>query len=136
MGHEFVGLVESCDSDPSWLGKTVCGEINFACQDCNICERKDDMSRNHCPNRTVFGIIFQDGCFADYTVMPVANLIEVSARDILGPRCLRRAAGCCVQVEHNGTSQGLPLAPSPTCITHPGVSQCIRRPCIMTMTRA
>ena len=77
MGHEFVGLVESCESEPAWVGKTVCGEINFACQSCNVCERKDDMSRNHCPNRTVFGIIFQDGCFADYTVMPVANLIEV-----------------------------------------------------------
>mmetsp|Transcript_24341 Transcript_24341/g.62463 ORF Transcript_24341/g.62463 Transcript_24341/m.62463 type:complete len:339 (-) Transcript_24341:516-1532(-) len=77
MGHEFVGRVESCASAPQWVGKTVCGEINFACQTCGVCSRKDDMARNHCPNRTVFGIICQDGCFADYTVMPVANLIEV-----------------------------------------------------------
>mmetsp|Transcript_38527 Transcript_38527/g.108920 ORF Transcript_38527/g.108920 Transcript_38527/m.108920 type:complete len:324 (-) Transcript_38527:515-1486(-) len=77
MGHEFVGRVESCKSNPEWEGKTVCGEINFACQTCSVCKRKDDMSRNHCPNRTVFGIICQDGCFSDFTVIPVANLIQV-----------------------------------------------------------
>lgn len=79
MGHEFVGRVETCSSAPGWVGKTVCGEINFACQKCGVCSRKDDMSRNHCPNRTVFGIICQDGCFADYTLVPVSNLIEVPA---------------------------------------------------------
>ena len=72
-----MGVVEACDSVPRWVGKTVSSEINFACQRCNICKRRDDMARNHCPNRTVLGIIFQDGCFADYTVVPVANLVEV-----------------------------------------------------------
>lgn len=79
MGHEFVGRVEACESAPEWVGKTVCGEINFlgkeASSKCG--PKKDDFTRNHFPDRTVFGIIFQDGCFADYTVVPVSNLFEV-----------------------------------------------------------
>eukprot|EP01026_Neomeris_dumetosa_P014945 TRINITY_DN15572_c0_g1_i1.p2 TRINITY_DN15572_c0_g1~~TRINITY_DN15572_c0_g1_i1.p2 ORF type:complete len:100 (+),score=9.32 TRINITY_DN15572_c0_g1_i1:231-530(+) len=29
LGHEFVGVVEQCPSDPSWVGKRVVGEINI-----------------------------------------------------------------------------------------------------------
>src|SRR4051812_1040051 len=34
LGHEFVGLVESCPSHPSWEGVRVVGEINTACGNC------------------------------------------------------------------------------------------------------
>ena len=35
LGHEFVGVVEECPGDPSWIGKRVVGEINVACGECH-----------------------------------------------------------------------------------------------------
>ena len=32
------------------------------------------MSRNHCPNRTVIGILNQNGTFAEYMTLPLSNL--------------------------------------------------------------
>ncbi len=71
-GHEFVGVVE--DGAGSWFGKRVCGEINFGCGACGYCAR--GLSR-HCPNRSVMGILNQDGAFAEYVVVPVANLRQI-----------------------------------------------------------
>lgn len=73
LGHEFVGVVEKAESE-SWIGKRVCGEINFGCGRCHYCLR--GLSR-HCPNRTVLGIMNQDGVFAEYVVLPTDNLQEI-----------------------------------------------------------
>lgn len=73
LGHEFIGVVDQCD-DAAWLGCRVAGEINMACGHCKWCV---DGLRRHCPNRSVLGILRQDGCFADYTVLPVANLVRI-----------------------------------------------------------
>ncbi|MFQ5676438.1 MAG: alcohol dehydrogenase catalytic domain-containing protein [bacterium] len=73
LGHEFVGVVERAQN-PDWVGKRVCGEINFGCGECDFC--KCGMNR-HCPNRTVLGILGQDGAFAEHVVLPVANLHEI-----------------------------------------------------------
>ncbi|NIR51433.1 alcohol dehydrogenase catalytic domain-containing protein [candidate division KSB1 bacterium] len=73
LGHEFVGVVEKAD-DSGWMGKRICGEINFGCGECNYCE--GGLSR-HCPNRTVLGILDQNGVFAEYTVLPIENLHAV-----------------------------------------------------------
>jgi threonine dehydrogenase-like Zn-dependent dehydrogenase len=86
LGHEFVGRVVKLHDDADeqvkseWMGQRVCGDINLGC--CNdvtrteVCGVCDDslgyegdggccqMSRNHCPNRTVLGILNQDGTFA------------------------------------------------------------------------
>ncbi len=70
LGHEFVGVVEAADTS-DWVGRRVCGEINFGCGACAACRR--GLSR-HCPNRTVLGILNQNGAFAEYTVLPEANL--------------------------------------------------------------
>lgn len=75
LGHEFVGTVEEC-SEPNWVGKRVCGEINFGCGACYWCFR--GMSR-HCPRRTVLGILNQNGAFAEYVIVPIKNLHEVPA---------------------------------------------------------
>jgi len=48
---------------------------------CTICNNKSNynqsniqMSRNHCPNRTVLGILNQNGTFAEYMTLPLSNL--------------------------------------------------------------
>jgi threonine dehydrogenase-like Zn-dependent dehydrogenase len=73
LGHEFVGLVEAA-SDEAWVGKRVVGTINIGCRECAICLGQGP---EHCPQRTVLGIINRPGVFADYVALPLANLIAV-----------------------------------------------------------
>lgn len=73
LGHEFVGVVEAAD-DGRWVGRRVVGTINLACRRCRVCAGSGP---EHCPHRTVLGIIGKDGAFADYLTLPEANLIEV-----------------------------------------------------------
>ena len=73
LGHEFVGeVVES--SDEKWINRRVVGEINIGCGTCEYClnDRKE-----HCLNRGVLGIYQRDGVFAQYTVLPLKNLLVV-----------------------------------------------------------
>jgi threonine dehydrogenase-like Zn-dependent dehydrogenase len=72
LGHELVGRV--VEGPPSWVGKRVVSEINFACGECAACAR--GLGR-HCPNRTVMGILGADGAFAERVRVPVANLHAV-----------------------------------------------------------
>lgn len=74
MGHEFVGeVVESADpSSPA--GRRVVGEINCPCGKCRTCRARLE---NHCPHRTVLGILNRDGCFAEYLTLPEENLHPV-----------------------------------------------------------
>ena len=72
LGHEFVGVVE--EGPDQWLGKKVVGEINATCGGCDSCQSG---CSQHCPHRTVLGIVNRDGCFADSFLLPAANLIEV-----------------------------------------------------------
>jgi alcohol dehydrogenase len=71
-GHEFVGIVEA--GSEAWLGKHVVGEINCACGVCSHCIQGRS---NHCSYRTVLGIDGRDGCFAEYIILPTANLHEI-----------------------------------------------------------
>ncbi len=79
LGHEFVGIVEAVHegpgaSPPTYLiGKRVVGEINAACHrsDCAYCRQN---MFSHCPDRTTLGIVNRDGAFAEYLILPVANL--------------------------------------------------------------
>jgi 2-desacetyl-2-hydroxyethyl bacteriochlorophyllide A dehydrogenase len=71
-GHEFVGVVEG--GSEAWLGKRVVGEINCPCGVCNLCIQG---LGKHCSYRTVLGIDGRDGCFAQYVMLPTANLYEV-----------------------------------------------------------
>lgn len=81
-----------------WMGKRVCGDINIGCCNfsttatdqaqppseqqpdyCRVCNDNNNhfgpnMSRNHCPNRTVLGILNQHGTFAEYMILPIQNL--------------------------------------------------------------
>lgn len=74
-GHEFVGTVESAPGAEHWEGKRVVGDINAACRSCPTCTAGFP---SHCPNRTTLGIQGRDGAFAEYLMLPVANLYTVS----------------------------------------------------------
>jgi len=71
IGHEFVGIVEECPSNPELNGRRIVGEINAACGTCVWCMR--GLGR-HCPERTVLGILGRDGAFAEYLRLPIENL--------------------------------------------------------------
>ncbi|HFQ94060.1 MAG TPA: Zn-dependent alcohol dehydrogenase [Anaerolineae bacterium] len=73
LGHEFVGVVEE-SSDAAWHGRRVVAGINIGCNKCQVCRREGP---EHCPNRTVLGIHNRDGVFAEYVVVPLANLLPV-----------------------------------------------------------
>ena len=70
LGHEFIGIAES----GPLAGQRVVGEINCVCDDCDLCARG---LGNHCPNRTVIGILNHDGAFAESLIVPNANLHRV-----------------------------------------------------------
>ena len=69
-GHEFVGIVEECGKK-ELVGKRVTGEINIGCGKCDFCRRG---MQNHCPERSVLGILNREGAFADYITLPFDNL--------------------------------------------------------------
>jgi len=75
-GHEFVAEVHSAPDSPEWEGRRVVADINYACQRCPVCAAG---RQRHCPERTVLGIVNQDGAFAEFCLAPVANLVEVPA---------------------------------------------------------
>lgn len=73
-GHEFVGVVERCASNPELVGRRVAGEINAGCRRCERCRGGDE---RHCAQRTVLGILGRDGAFAERLALPVRNLFDV-----------------------------------------------------------
>jgi threonine dehydrogenase-like Zn-dependent dehydrogenase len=69
-GHEFVGIIERC-KQKNLIGIRVVGEINIACGTCIFCRKQ---MRNHCPNRSVMGILHKNGAFAEYVTLPMSNI--------------------------------------------------------------
>jgi threonine dehydrogenase-like Zn-dependent dehydrogenase len=67
LGHEFVGIAQS----GVHAGRRVAAEINVSCARCELCQSG---LANHCPNRTVLGILGHDGAFADFVAVPERNL--------------------------------------------------------------
>ncbi len=67
LGHEFVGIAKS----GRFEGQRVVGEINCACLNCDSCVHG---FTNHCPHRTVVGILNHDGAFAESVWIPEKNL--------------------------------------------------------------
>ncbi len=76
LGHEFVGIVEECRNE-DLKGKRVVGEINVPCGKCQYCKT---MMMNHCPDRSVLGILKRDGAFAEYTSLPMDRLHVIPDR--------------------------------------------------------
>lgn len=63
LGHEFIGTDAT--------GRRFTAEINNACRNCRWCRQG---LGNHCPNRTVLGILKHDGAMAEQVAVPKANL--------------------------------------------------------------
>ncbi|MEZ4652985.1 MAG: alcohol dehydrogenase catalytic domain-containing protein [Candidatus Eisenbacteria bacterium] len=57
------------------VGDRVVGEINLPCRVCETCRAGRG---NHCPDRTVLGILGKDGVFASHVTLPIANLHRVA----------------------------------------------------------
>lgn len=76
LGHEFVGVVEAVGQERyrHWLHRRVVGSINIGCGVCEACQQSGP---EHCQYRQVLGIRGQDGVFADYFTLPIANLYAV-----------------------------------------------------------
>ena len=66
-GHEFVGVAMS----GRYAGQRVVGEIN--CCACPACRAQPE-HRQHCPSRSVIGILNHSGAFAALVPVPEANL--------------------------------------------------------------
>lgn len=66
LGHEFVGVTDD--------GRRVTAEINNSCQVCPTCLARRP---NHCPHRSVLGILGHDGAMADRVCVPARNLHEI-----------------------------------------------------------
>ena len=75
-GHEFVGQVVRT-SAARLADRRVVGQINCVCGKCDMCA--SGLS-NHCRKRTVLGIAGRDGAFAEYLVLPEANLHVVDEK--------------------------------------------------------
>lgn len=81
LGHEVFGQVVAMHLKDEPLGepvvpnelagKRVVMEINCACGRCSTCRNG---GRNHCPTRTVLGILGRDGGLAEYVRIPTENL--------------------------------------------------------------
>ncbi len=71
LGHEFTATVIECESDQGLVGKRVTGEINIGCNKCGWCRRG---LANHCPSRSVLGILNKDGAMAEFLTLPAKNL--------------------------------------------------------------
>lgn len=66
LGHEFVGRTAT--------GRRVTAEINNPCRRCPTCR----VGRpQHCPERSVLGILKHDGAMAERVAVPTANLHDV-----------------------------------------------------------
>ncbi|GAB4815433.1 hypothetical protein N2152v2_002479 [Parachlorella kessleri] len=75
LGHEFVGVVDRCDSNPALVGQRVVGEINCRTEPCT--HPDPIFVRNHAARRVVLGIIGKDGTLAEYCTLPAENLLVV-----------------------------------------------------------
>lgn len=67
LGHEFVGEALT----GPFAGKRVVGEINCHCRQCEYCRAG---LGNHCPQRSVIGILNHDGAFSERLAVPQSNL--------------------------------------------------------------
>ena len=76
LGHEFVAVVDAVGSpaNAEWIGRRVVGTMNIGCGQCSTCLRSGP---EHCPQRAALGVHNWDGVFADFAVLPVANLLPV-----------------------------------------------------------
>ena len=89
VGHEFCGQVaevgEDVDPGLAQVGDYVTAEMHISCGHCQQCQTGQ---RHICQNIRVKGV-HMDGAFADFVVVPSANLINLErfgGREVIPPR--------------------------------------------------
>lgn len=73
LGHQFVGIVESCE-DKRWNGKRVVGQVDIADPSSELARRGLGA---HDPERAILGLRDRDGCLAERFTLETRNLVEV-----------------------------------------------------------
>ena len=75
IGHEFAGVIEEAGSEVTGLarGDRVTAESHIACGGCVLCRTG---SAHICRDVKIIGVD-RDGAFADFIVMPAANVWKV-----------------------------------------------------------
>ncbi len=78
IGHEYVGEVAGLGSGVTGLkiGERVTGEGHIACGHCRNCRR----GRKHVCENTVGIGVNRDGIFAEYAIVPAANVMKMSPK--------------------------------------------------------
>lgn len=106
LGHEFVGVVESVESNDAreLVGRRVVGTINSDCGTCDLCLRG---LRTHCRSRTLLGIN-RDGCFAETFTLPAANLFPLPDSVDDDHAVFAHVLSCAIQAVRQLTIEGKP----------------------------
>ena len=75
-GHEFVGQIAELGSGVTGykVGEIVSGEGHIVCNTCRNCMA----GRRHLCRNTIGVGVNRDGCFAEYLVIPSANIVRVA----------------------------------------------------------
>ncbi len=73
LGHQFVGVVESC-ADENWIGERVVGQVDIADPSSELARRG---LGTHDPDRAVLGLRGRDGCLAERFVLETRNLLAL-----------------------------------------------------------
>ncbi len=83
IGHEFCGTVESLGPGvEGWHeGDYVSAEMHLVCGRCRACRA----GNQHVCEHTRIAGVHRDGCFAEYVVLPAANLVRLD-RDVVPPQ--------------------------------------------------
>ena len=78
IGHEYVGEVADLGSGVTGfkIGERVTGEGHIACGHCRNCRR----GRKHVCENTIGIGVNRDGVFAEYVLVPAANVMKMSPK--------------------------------------------------------
>lgn len=105
-GHEFMGVVEECQDDPTLIGKRVGVFPLIPCGKCHQCRQQ---RYEMCTNYNYLGSR-SDGGFAEYVTAPMWNLITLP--ECVGDEEAAMLEPMCVAV-HAAKRAGLILKPDP-----------------------
>jgi threonine 3-dehydrogenase len=78
IGHEFCGHIEALgDGVDAWqLDEYVSAEMHITCNECRACIA----GNQHICEKTVIAGLHRNGCFAEYVVVPAANVVRLDAK--------------------------------------------------------
>lgn len=82
VGHEYGGVVEKVGEgvDASLIGQQVAILPKLTCGKCEYCRSGRE---NLCESLAYIGLVGYDGGFAEYSLVPAANIFPVENRDLL-----------------------------------------------------